>query len=1089
VFVCAVPLRAEDPTGRGIGWSWQNPLPQGNHLRDVTFSSPLIGTAVGDAGTILRTTNGGAVWVEQQSGTNANLWGVTFTDDLTGTAVGEHGVILRTVDGGASWQPQVSTTTAAFRRVRFTDALHGIALEDLGRVFRTTDGGGTWSPLSLSASNGLLGVWFTSAQRGVAVGQYGRILRTVDGGETWSLRPSSTTQHLFAVMFVTETFGLAVGAGGVVLRTTDGGLTWSAFNAGTFLPLLGLSFGDSLRGVAVGVPGVTYVTQDGGETWAPRPSGTSQVLWSASMTDENTGWAVGDDGTILNTIDGGNSWTPQSSGTTNSLNGVSFASLSRGISVGSLGTIVRTTSGGSTWLGAASGTTQTLWGVAMADLNTATAVGTGGVILRSTTGGASWSQQTSGTTVQLFGVAHAGPLHAVAVGSSGTILRTTNGGALWTSQPSGKTQALNAVSMPDASTIFVVGGFGTILRSTDGGSSWAELAAGTTEQLLGVSFATPSTGIVVGSNGTVLRTVNGGASWQEVPSGTFLALNSVSMANSSVATAVGIAGTILRTANGGVSWAGQSSGTINTLASVDLVDANNGWVAGFNGTILHTETGGDPPAPLFGADAPALDFGDVLVGESRTDTITVRNDGSATLLITSVQTTSSRFTVTPLTATLPPGATAVFQTTFTPIVAGLREGAVIFSSNAFGSPDSVVVQGTGVLAGLGRYLTVSPETLAAVSPSNGKFLKPVKRGKRLFPNWANLISETVIQGGFRPWSTESDVAGGMLIGVSSMGQSAPGRWVPHPDSAAVRCWVRLTKWNQHRNYGTGYNTIQRTMLDGVGHHVGRPRGFDSTGTPGEDGRRLLVKQQRKLTPRKHNNAFFAEVVALKLNIAASQLGKTPVGLGELEFDRDGNPCDGHTILQIASMADSMLTYWRNYTPEMYDSIHSAVHAINRAFRGPMDTLSFEADEELILAGSVDLVNVPFLRPSAFPPLQLEPTTRRTEVPEDEMEEDDGVEIASPPAARLYQNYPNPFNPATTIGFRLPEQSVVTLTVYSLLGQRVAELVAGEEFDEGVHTLEFRPDGLATGTYLYELRGEGVESGERVRLAGKLLLVK
>ena len=48
-----------------IGWFWQNPTPQGNYLNDVKFISPNTGWAVGSLGTIIKTTNGGANWVEQ----------------------------------------------------------------------------------------------------------------------------------------------------------------------------------------------------------------------------------------------------------------------------------------------------------------------------------------------------------------------------------------------------------------------------------------------------------------------------------------------------------------------------------------------------------------------------------------------------------------------------------------------------------------------------------------------------------------------------------------------------------------------------------------------------------------------------------------------------------------------------------------------------------------------------------------------------------------------------------------------------------------------------------------------------------------
>ena len=39
-------------------WFWQNPYPQGNRLHSVKFIDANIGWAVGDCGTIIRTTNG-----------------------------------------------------------------------------------------------------------------------------------------------------------------------------------------------------------------------------------------------------------------------------------------------------------------------------------------------------------------------------------------------------------------------------------------------------------------------------------------------------------------------------------------------------------------------------------------------------------------------------------------------------------------------------------------------------------------------------------------------------------------------------------------------------------------------------------------------------------------------------------------------------------------------------------------------------------------------------------------------------------------------------------------------------------------------
>lgn len=80
---------------------------------------------------------------------------------------------------------------------------------------------------------------------------------------------------------------------------------------------------------------------------------------------------------------------------------------------------------------------------------------------------------------------------------------------------------------------------------------------------------------------------------------------------------------------------------------------------------------------------------------------------------------------------------------------------------------------------------------------------------------------------------------------------------------------------------------------------------------------------------------------------------------------------------------------------------------------------------------------------------------------------EGGERGIPNAYRLDQNYPNPFNPSTTIGYRLPERSHVTLKIYDIGGREVATLVDGIE-EPGAKTVRFDALNLATGTYIYRL---------------------
>lgn len=94
-------------------------------------------------------------------------------------------------------------------------------------------------------------------------------------------------------------------------------------------------------------------------------------------------------------------------------------------------------------------------------------------------------------------------------------------------------------------------------------------------------------------------------------------------------------------------------------------------------------------------------------------------------------------------------------------------------------------------------------------------------------------------------------------------------------------------------------------------------------------------------------------------------------------------------------------------------------------------------------------------------------------------------INVPPTFELDQNYPNPFNPETTISFRLPRASFVTLKVYDLLGRELKTLV-NEEKLPGNYKIEFHSDitqrGLAGGTYFYQLKvGNFVQTKKMILL--------
>jgi hypothetical protein len=97
----------------------------------------------------------------------------------------------------------------------------------------------------------------------------------------------------------------------------------------------------------------------------------------------------------------------------------------------------------------------------------------------------------------------------------------------------------------------------------------------------------------------------------------------------------------------------------------------------------------------------------------------------------------------------------------------------------------------------------------------------------------------------------------------------------------------------------------------------------------------------------------------------------------------------------------------------------------------------------------------------------------------------GIEQGSaeaPSSFQLTQNYPNPFNPSTTIKYSIPNSGSVTLKVYDVLGNEVANLV-NEEKIQGVYSVTFDASHLSSGVYFYK-----IQSGNFVQTK-KMLLIK
>jgi len=184
-----------------------------------SFAGPVYDLyAVGDGGTIIRRLDAPVLdnptqWEIQVSGTTANLNAIsmlvfaTAAGTTTGYVVGDNGTILKTTNGGAEWVAQTSGTTVRLNGVYAVTATAAWAVGDNGTILRTTDGGATWVAQNSGTTANLNAVFFRDTQTGWVVGNGGVTLRTINGGNTWTVIANTGSQNLRAVAAV------AVGAG------------------------------------------------------------------------------------------------------------------------------------------------------------------------------------------------------------------------------------------------------------------------------------------------------------------------------------------------------------------------------------------------------------------------------------------------------------------------------------------------------------------------------------------------------------------------------------------------------------------------------------------------------------------------------------------------------------------------------------------------------------------------------------------------------------------------------------------------------------------------------------------------------------
>ncbi len=688
-------------------------------------------------------------------------------------------------------------------------------------------------------------------------------------------------------------------------------------------------------------------------------------------------------------------------------------------------------------------------------------VGNGGNVLKSTDSGKTWENKVLLPYSSLQKISFANNQYGIIIGGdesaeNGGLFVTTDGGVHWADQyPLGLQDnhyyAFFDIQLTNDS-IGWIGGFTGILKTTDKGTTWHKTvgASGWTTSLY---FINDSTGWSSNSVGGILKTTDKGEHWTTIASLGWYWTKRIRFATPSVGWIVGQKlyeniGFIAKTTDGGTTWEFQDSSGVG-YHDLCIIDSLNVVAVGDNGLIQYTRDGGN--MWLYSGTNNHDDYNDVALennklwvigGNYNYPAILINNLDSLSWLWNAQKT---YFTLSSLNAVsfaddslgwLSGEGGALFKTTN----GGLSwEPLDLFSINFLSacspSPNSLF------LGGDDGELVVTKDAGATWRVLT--FAKYEGVTQIQFPTdqkgWFVLSSDSY--GGSVYYTTDAGLTWSKVI-RDSFSNPLVVQKIQFYDS--LYGWynepapVLLTK----------KNSSLQPHLNSIG------RFFRTT-----DGGTTWIEYS---TPGIINQFSFVSQNEGWLSVTTfnDTLYKTTDG---------GITWEPHSVIPNLHSSDE-LTFvtenegWLRINGEVFhtqDGGTSFVKSVNGNVYGNYPRLYFTSKDNGWFVGN----NGMLMHYSKTPTIVIK-----------------GKLDITPSAFVLYQNYPNPFNPSTTIEFEVPTRTLVRLSIYNMLGQKVDEPM-NEVKNAGIYRIIWNAQNLASGTYFCRLQSKSSV------VTKKLLLLK
>jgi len=586
-------------------WELQNPYPTAVSLYDIQFKDENTGWAVGDFGTILKTTDGGETWQKQNTGSTGWFSHIDVYDENIVYVSGPNDDLIFTENGGETWIelscPYIYQNFSDIEIVNPDTVWIG---NSKGRIIGCFNKGETWFKSIDGYSGSISSIESVGSKKIIALGsaQPPIIKYSDDYGQSWENRAiNDSIGAVSDMVFADENTAYLVStrygemAPYRVFKSTDAGETWfTQYLVGFSNQWLKLDFVDANHGWSMTKVSLNR-TVDGGETWdnIPMPNIYWWSLNSLSFVNRNIGFVAGYRGRILKTEDSGDSWHYLSRGFHGDIKAICMLNNSSGWAL-SYDYLLKTDDGGNTWqkdeLEITGG-----WDMFFLDEFNGWMLSEGGTkVWRTSDADRTWKHIGNIEDSHSMNFYFYDENNGWSCRQSGKVFHSINGGVTWAHYfVADNFIARDLVQYENK--VWVVGkdletGYGEVCFSDNGGLSWQIQSSDFGKTYLNSISCSDEGELYVSDGNTLYRSIDDGINWEiilEMDSSTAFS-SAVKASGSDEVKVICRSGLLYYSHDNGNSWESSFSG-YGPLLGFSFTDENI-WIAGESGVIAKLPT-------------------------------------------------------------------------------------------------------------------------------------------------------------------------------------------------------------------------------------------------------------------------------------------------------------------------------------------------------------------------------------------------------------------------------------------------------------------------------------------------------------------